>query len=139
MYGLFSTFMVGVMLAHAVLGCCWHHEHGQETVFVTVVDLEEHHGDGCHGCSGHSSGPGKSHDHGLPECGDGKCVFVRLAEDDVPDAPSPFGNSPSNLILLAERFSARGLVIAEPGATRTAPVWAPPALRLHLAKQVLLI
>ena len=76
-YGLVANLTVVTMLAHALLGCCWHHGHadrpeqpGRQAAFLSHA--------GCHH-DGHSCSRGtpQQEDHPTPDdCDGSRCLFV---------------------------------------------------------------
>jgi hypothetical protein len=130
-----SNMMAGIMLLHAVLGCCVHHDHtgeyGTGPHFAQArLEIASH----CreHGCK---QGPCGSHRHDSDPCHQGRCVFVRPSQDD--------------LDLTAVNFHLLGTSLTtcqadDPNASNAwglgdATPIAPLAVRSHLAKLVLLI
>lgn len=83
MHALFLNLLLSVsLLAHTVLGCCWHHAHGQECAAETASPAAhchaEHATDGC-GADHHgtpSLAVCESHDHSA-SCDEPDCSFVR--------------------------------------------------------------
>lgn len=137
---LVRQLTTAIFFIHALIGCCWHHEHvclaatdasaGQE---ATVC--EHSHGHSCHGghddVGGERSDEDSDHQHA---CQGDRCFFVRveaaqppvlaLASAVIPEVVSPF-----------EQPQAAGADwdFLSYGGTLEAP------LRLHLLHQVLLI
>ncbi len=77
MYGLVANLTVVAMLAHSVLGCCWHHGHaGQPEQPGRQTTLLSH--AGCHH-DGHSCSHGipQRDGHSAPnDCDGSHCMFV---------------------------------------------------------------
>lgn len=80
------------LLLHAVVGCCWHHQHvevvagSEEVQFLPVACGGHVHADHDHEHGDAPAGPG-DHRHLPDECGEGSCRFVR---GEAPAYPSPF-------------------------------------------------
>ena len=77
MYGLVANLTVATVLAHSLLGCCWHHGHadrpeqsGRQTALLSHVGCH-HDGDSC------SHGIPQQADHPTPnDCDGNHCLFV---------------------------------------------------------------
>lgn len=127
----FVLITVAVLLAHSLLGCCWHHAHASA-------------GGGSQACA--HDGHGHGHEHGNGQdgskgehqhttCQEASCVFVRG------DGPSPIDQS-SVLSIDCPVVPASAITRAELRIVRAEYLdsqdLAPPS-RLHLLHQILLI
>jgi len=139
-YGPVCNLTAIMVLAHVLLGCCWHHHHasGDEPASTTCLD---HVGVDCHGgsygqeraCDHQPAGADHSHGSG---CQGGHCVFVTGQSPRMPAAPSTD--------LCAKTAAAAAVADGLPAESR---IWAKafaaarrcPPLRIHLSQQVLLL
>jgi hypothetical protein len=128
-----------VVAVHAVLGCCWHHNH---TGLPGLVDGEAV---GCCTASGHvPSAELTSHrhdgaDHPSDETGRCKgnpCVFLVSSKDHGSVAVPDDGVVPFTPILLASRSAISSNAAAARPLLADSPIL---PVRLHLAYQVFLI
>lgn len=125
----FGLLTAAVLLAHSLLGCCWHHAHAA-TGGVEVACVEHGHQ------HDHGDQQDKSHDeHQGTTCHEGSCVFVRG------DGPLPI----DQLSLLAiDCFVVPTCALTEAELRIARAEYsdsqdlAPPS-RLHLLHQILLI
>jgi hypothetical protein len=125
-----------LVLYHTLVGCCWHHAHGEGQ--STRPDAPEH-----VACCGHSH-EGHDHRHQSSEgsdgsdngCDHGQCEFL------VPPTGDDIG--------IADRLAADnglclvsfcGGILPSNGcdASESPPPSGPPPLRLHLVNQIFLI
>lgn len=102
------SMTAAILLAHSLLGCCWHHAH------ACADDCQQ---SGIHlaasssasdplGCVGESSRAWGSHHHGTHECLGAKCSYVGAPDQQRPDllglvsllGSIPPGSSPPGLI-----------------------------------------
>ena len=131
---MFNAFIANLTACtigvHALLGCCWHHEHAgpQAGILASLAALQ--HDGGLHAakCPG-----GEQHKPNV--CREGKCDFIRLVNKKLTQTPSVSFSSFAQPLAGADRAvngerSDRQLGDAD---------FDPPPLRLHLVKQVLLI
>jgi len=124
-----------VLLAHAVLGCCWHHAHacGEAHDHLALAGWEHHWDVGKHPSAG---GPDCSHHgHGRDDCRGVKCCFVVPAKEKAGIAPPVSRASAALTFAAADRVSV-GSRFEEhlfAAGSQHLPV------RLHLLHQVLLI
>ncbi|MGD9645610.1 MAG: hypothetical protein AB7U73_07855 [Pirellulales bacterium] len=142
MHAFVSSLISATLLLHAVLGCCWHHEHvpavGCQSA-NNVVGSHRHPADADHGCGcNHQSGG--QHESEEPCPGDSHCQGVCTY---LPPQKTSF-EIPLTVTPLAIVASIDPLADCSSAAV---PSWldalfctaAPPPVRLHLAQQVLLI
>lgn len=129
MHRLISSLMAAVLLAHALLGCCWHHAH------ACVMESEEPSVCAAHRDDSHGAPDGSDeHDGHQHECGGGTCVFVRIENSPIGQLLTSwaidlaFSTSPSQFT----GESVHWAVSADPQE------FAGP-VRLHLLHQLLLI
>jgi hypothetical protein len=81
MHFLATSLTVAALIAHALLGCCWHHAHveapSSSTTEATIKPVV--HGDHVHfhasSESDHESTP-PDHEHDRQGCDDGACTFA---------------------------------------------------------------
>lgn len=135
MHGLSSSLTAGILLAHALLGCCWHHAHAcghaHSAVAWIVAGCEA---EGPHEHSGDApdrpgQGPGRD------ACRGAKCDFVRPATENLlPLAAAPCRPA-SAAIVASERSALIGDAAQHPCAAGDLLL----PVRLHLVHQVLLI
>jgi len=139
-YGPVCNLTATMVLAHVLLGCCWHHHHafGEELASTTYLD---HTGVDCRGGgSGHVGAcdhqpAGADHSHGS-DCQGSHCVFGTERSPRMPAAPSAG--------ICAGRAAAAAVADRLPAESR---IWAKafaaarrcPSLRIHLSQQVLLL
>ena len=134
------TFVTGLtavmLLAHAALGCCAHHEHACGAVHGSVaVGGAQHHGSSS--CCTHSAGNGgqTGHEHhGQDQCEGFPCDFVRPPTDRYSES--------RDLSCPPVALSSSCVVPALIGGQREQNLgWTGilPPLRRHLVHQVLLI
>jgi hypothetical protein len=81
------------LLAHSVLGCCWHHAHGCDSSGAVMAEAEHSHGhhDACESSSHETAELGgclisedpESHEHGLA-CDEPDCSFVKSQPSAMP-------------------------------------------------------
>ena len=139
-YGPVCNLTAIMVLAHVLLGCCWHHHHapGYEPASTTCLD---HVGVDCqsgscgheNACGHHAAGADHSHRNG---CQGGHCVFGTGQSPRMPAAPS--------VDLCARTVAAAAGADGSPAESR---IWAKavaaarrcPSLRIHLSQQVLLL
>jgi len=136
---LFSSLTAVSVLAHALLGCCWHHAHACEDAVShgEAADLLGGHchapavsascGCGHHSCQGDSEGP--------DPCHGGRCTFLRSERARAPaeaPMPCPF---PGTCAMIDATASSR-LAGGEHKPSCSADGL---PLRLHLFYQILLI
>jgi len=139
-YGSVCNLTTVMVLAHLLLGCCWHHQHtsGNQPASTRCVDSAgaDCHGPSCgeeFGCRHHPAG-GEHQDRG--GCEGGRCVFVTGQPSRTPAAS-------------AAEFCDVVAVAAtvDEGLPAESSVWARafaaagrcPPLRTHLRHQVLLL
>ena len=81
---LVRQLTTAIFFIHALIGCCWHHEHVCLAATDTSVEedatfCEHSHGHGCHGehedAAGESSDQDPDHQHA---CQGDRCFFVRV-------------------------------------------------------------
>jgi hypothetical protein len=91
---LIKLLTAASLLAHCVLGCCWHHAHGCNDHEAVVAEAEHGHAhvDGRHGsehkAATHVAGfPAcdgeEEHEHGTP-CDEPDCSYVKAPQSSVP-------------------------------------------------------
>jgi hypothetical protein len=139
-YGLVCNLTAAMVLAHTLLGCCWHHHHtlGDGLGSPTSVDragVQFQGGECGHGgrCGHRPAGADHSHRGG---CQGGHCVFAtgEAARMFAVNAGG-FWAGPTLAAADGSRLSAEwGLRAKAVAASR----WCPP-LRIHLSQQVLLL
>ena len=135
MRSVISNLLIAVVVLHAVLGCCMHHSHADESGAVAQL-AEPSCGRDCSQWEQHAHCPAGSHQGEERSCHEDQCVFVRpTQQDDSEIRPACVCTIPCALPVS--------------GATQVAqsPAWflwnetgtLPLPVRSHLAKQVLLI
>ncbi len=129
MEGLFSNLLATVLVAHSVLGCCWHHAHHDVCPGDEAGTRHSEAAKGCHG-------PGSINDHHRAHlCDEARCTFIRPSSDELSQAADA-------ALHLTALPSLAGVVGAQL-STGVLPAPSAPLcflpLRLHLAKHVLLI
>ena len=127
----FVLMTAAVLLAHSLVGCCWHHAHASAGGVARACAHDEHE----HGHDDGAPQDESDHEHQSTICQEGNCVFVRG------DGPVPIDQSS---ILAIDCFVVQAsaitqaelrIVRAEYSASQDL---APPS-RLHLLHQILLI
>ena len=131
-----ATFTAAVLFAHAVLGCCAHHEHacGESHGAVGFVDGDHPCSDAC---GDHSAGGSEqtSHKHqGQDDCQGSTCDFGRPGNEW--DAQSRHVFCQSAAVLPSEVLPVLTGVQLEHDLGAAGVL---PPVRLHLVYQVLLI
>lgn len=139
-YGPVYNLTAVMVLAHLLLGCCWHHQHafGNQPAGTGCVDSA---GAGCHGPScGEEVGcphhPAGGEHRGRNGCEGVRCVFVTGQPSRTPAASAA---ELSNLAAVVPTI--------DEGLPAESSVWARafaadrrcPSLRTHLWQQVLLL
>ena len=121
-----ATLMSAFLLAHALLGCCWHHEHGCAT-HGAVAHSDEccNYGD----CPTHDSGPCNCR----IECGS-VCVYISLEKTVVDCSPVMLDVVALNPTLPGNHSAKLLSWELASGLAASAP-----PLRLHLLHQILVI
>lgn len=125
-----------LVLYHSLVGCCWHHAHGEEQAPRTDASDDVT-------CCGHSH---QGHDHGREPseapsrndtgCEHGKCVFFVPPTADVAGIADSVATSNG----LYSDVLQDGIVRSKCSDVRESPPCsARPPLRLHLVNQILLI
>lgn len=141
MYGLVSNLAALSLLAHMVLGCCWHHPHPScqdETSTAPVADLHGGHGHPDSSPLQRASYPeaaGCEHD-GRHGCGGDRCVGLF---DPPTRTLTPSAKQSLELPAACQAFDCRPAV---PEATPTKAGFSTGrclSVRIHLLHQVLLI
>ncbi|BBO35312.1 hypothetical protein [Lacipirellula parvula] len=82
---ILASFAACMLLLHAAIGCCWHHQHvavpaeANKSQFLPVVcGGHAHSHDGHRHDHDHDSAPTESeHRHSDDGCGEGACQFVK--------------------------------------------------------------
>jgi hypothetical protein len=125
---LLSSLTAVVLLAHALLGCCFHHPH------ASAPAAKAH---GHAGCAGHTHGPPEKpgdDDRRGHECDGGACFFVR-AEKSHP--PSPAADWELCLVSPASVVETAASIFhsADPAAAQNVA----GHVRLHVLHRILLI
>lgn len=98
MHSLLLTLLTAAsLLAHSVLGCCWHHAHGCDGSDAVIVEAEHSHGhdDACEASSHETAELGgcligedpESHEHGFV-CDEPDCSFVKSQPRAMPSLNS---------------------------------------------------
>jgi hypothetical protein len=130
-----ATLMSTCLLAHALLGCCWHHEHACITHGTAAHDAAAHesvaHADGScdhHNCPGDQRAPCDCR----LECG-AVCVFVQLQKTIVDGSPTA-----SDVVAIDPALRDNRSETRLSWELATSAGHSPP-LRLHLLHQILLI
>ena len=141
MSGLISNVAAISLLAHMVLGCCWHHRHAacrDAAPSAAVADLHGGHihpGSSPLQCTSCPEAGGSEHD-GRHGCGGQRCVGVL---DPPTRTPTPSARQSFDVPAACEMSACR------PAADETTPTRAGSAagrylsVRTHLLHQVLLI
>ena len=104
MHFLVASVTAASILAHALLGCCWHHAHGKplpahDTAGRVVASSHGAHRHCCHHASHESKKPENKDEHQPCGCNEERCTFVRT-------------ENPQTKILILE--SSLVLPVAEP-------------------------
>ena len=135
MHGFISHLTAVLLLAHTVVGCCWHHVHacGHEHGPLALVGFQ-HGSDQHYGCTGGASEQSRDTHSGGDDCRGSKCNFV-VAKDSAVRVSGPACELAVLPGLADDCDSACGLL--HPALFRTGGLLLP--VRLHLANQVLLI
>jgi hypothetical protein len=142
LHGFVSHVTAVFLLAHTLLGCCWHHVHacGHEHGVFALIGWE-HDGDLRHGHAVGASKPSGDRHPDRDECRGSKCNFV-AAKDEFVVTKNLTARSPAAAWQLAglpclavDRARVGGLL--HPALVRAGVLLLP--VRLHLANQVLLI
>ena len=94
------------MLAHGLLGCCWHHAHadaahGEEAAACDAYHCQahEHAAADQHHDAGESQPVGDQHDDCPATCDQGQCTFLRFHADDACAGSSQPEASPAFAVL----------------------------------------
>ena len=136
---LICNLTSAALLAHVLLGCCWHHGHHCSHQLAAAAEVEVSHACGCaeSGHEGtHSQEPVGGCGHGDDGCQGARCMFVSAAPGAAAAAPLVQHRDAVLLGLTAVDISpARSLLC---GAPSLAAGCCRP-LRIHLLHQVLLI
>jgi hypothetical protein len=140
-HGFVLHLTAASVVAHAVLGCCWHHVHACGHAHGAWAFVGSQHGDRHdEHAAGASDSSGTRHS-GREECRGSKCHFLPAKDKlvvanevglRVPDLTTQPVALPG---LALESAAASGVL--RPDLVRGGVPW--PAVRLHLAHQVLLI
>ena len=133
---LAAILTAALMLANALAGCCWHHEHATseepgQNVLRTASGHDHEHGPGVpHHHHHHGDRPHGGSDGG--HCASGNCVYVHKVKS---------GLSIEQLAFLGPTASVELLSFGVPNRAATVFLAEKPVhrLRLHLWHQVLLI
>ena len=136
MFQFVVTVLTTIALAvHALIGCCWHHEHQDAHECASHQFASEHHG---HDSSMHDEEESEEHDsdNHSSHCDRSRCVFVRSVESNSMASPLASSELPFNTRILADIISPRHLK-----AFRTDKFWDAWAAQepLFLRRQVWLI
>lgn len=142
---LLAGAVAATLLMHAVVGCCWHHEHvelprhDEPSIFKPVV------------CGGHSHSHSRSHSHshhdadeapatpdnhhhdGDSGCGSQDCQFVKA---EVQQGHSPLDGPVVATLAASLQLQAGGLRYARRDEIASLR---PPSVALHLLHQVLVV
>lgn len=125
------------VLYHLLVGCCWHHAHGEPRAAARQTGCALDCPDSFHYGAPHAADEplaDGSHEH-QGACENPRCTFVLPDPESVPDLASLIGRQTVGWADLATFDCNR------PGPTilETPPPWSGPSLRLHLVIQALLI
>lgn len=116
-----------VLLAHALLGCCWHHAHASAGGVAEPCSHDGHE-------HGHSDDGTESEPPGQP-CDEGSCVFVR--GDGSPSVEMTLAHALVGCIATAPEVALDSLRIARASYPDSQEL--APHTRIHLLHQILLI
>ena len=144
-YGPFCNLTAVMVLAHMLLGCCWHHRHacGDEpacTINANIARVKIAADDCCsHPCGQELGCPGEPADpehNGRDGCEGGRCVFVGAQPSRTPaGSATELGDVAAVAVTVVDGLPAESSVSTRAfAATRRCP-----ALRTHLYQQVLLL
>ena len=122
-----------VFITHLLVGCCAHHAHACEAATHSDQEDAATHGD----CSGDRDRPSDHGQHGKQDCQESTCSFV-LPSQSI-DGSISFGRP-----LLHGSFLPLLVALPSQAGNSCGQCFSPPdhfllPVRLHLAKQVLLI
>ncbi len=136
MYGLLSNLTACLLLAHALLGCCWHHSHdcsGCDSTSTAESPPE-------HCCKHHQQARDEGAKPAAPcnckvEC-HGVCTYLppQKTQLDCPDIALPF-----DFAILIPAMADAQVASAIPWERASDSGGGKFSLRLHLLHQVLLI
>ena len=145
---LLASLVAATLLMHAVVGCCWHHEHVAQAGHEEPAAIKPVRGSHCHSHA-HLHGHSHSHSHDIADitpatpdnhhhdgdsgCGSQDCQFVKA---EVQPGHSPLDGPVVALIADPLQLNGNGL-----RGTRGAEIASlrPPSVALHLLHQVLIV
>lgn len=127
MQSLVSLFTAAVLLAHAVLGCCWHHAHADEHGPDPAIELTAT-------CCCHPEQPEQDQAPCESQC-EGTCVYLESARVDFDLSAQA---AAIDAIIDAQSLAVAGDSVS-PNYVATSESRIGPPVRLHLFEQVLLI
>ncbi len=135
---LAANLTSAALLAHALLGCCWHHQHAgsQAPACSVAAEGRQAHGPCSHADSHTCDSPGEDHE-GPVGCDDGRCMFVAAAPQraapTLKAAPIDLGLDVATCVddVLPAELPAGSAVLAD--------VAHGPPLPRHLLHEVLLL
>jgi len=131
-HAIASTLMSACLLAHAMLGCCWHHGHecaAQEAVAQADVCCEHH----CCPADHESPAEGSQPCDCRIECGN-SCVYLPLEKTIVDGSAIAFDFVAINNVIKNSQCSKSIILNVAGGFADLAP-----PLPLHLLHQILVI
>jgi hypothetical protein len=132
--GLFSHLTAAVLVAHTLLGCCWHHAHrcgqdeGAPGTLASADCTADHADDADHHAPRHSH-------HGPHDCLGGACVYIPAGQTRVVALAMDLSPAPGLALCFADQSALMPSV--ETSMFSAGDLCLP--VRLHLAHQVLLI
>ena len=136
-FKLFHSLSAAILVVHLMVGCCAHHAHDcpQTCDARHPAETGDDSGSPCDRHSHDEQGQSENHHHAPQECHGVKCLFVRTTNDTTAKAfaqPCQAQVAP----LLDDALASLG-ILSEQHFFSTGRLLLP--VRLHLAKQVLLI
>ena len=138
--GFVSSLTIAALLAHSLVGCCWHHAHRcrQRVRHATVADsrVADHRHDTPEAGRFGPRDPCERENHGKRRCESGRCVFVLERPGPRPATPVELSCGLPAFVSMAGRGAS---TYAMPEASMPPPDGSRLPVRTHLLLQVLLI
>lgn len=91
-----SLLTAACVFAHAVLGCCVHHAHGDEACGDYVAECHEHEAHDSHSHDGHDHASDKGESTHADDCSCEECVHGDSLLPSVSDGPHDSGHHPQS-------------------------------------------